>query len=303
MGMLVEGKWQDVRHAGSDGTFKRLDSVFRERVSKGGATGFAAMPGRYHLYVSYACPWASRALIVRQLKRLNDVIGLTATGPDMLENGWSFEQPEPLMGCNYLYEIYLKAKPDYTGRVTVPVLWDKERRTIVSNESADIIRMLEYEFDSWGDTGVDLYPEEMRQEIDAFNERLYHAVNNGVYKAGFATAQDAYEDAVRKLFAMLDEIERRLADRRFLFGEALTEPDIRLFTTAIRFDLVYYSHFKCNIRQWRDYPRLQAWLRDVYAVPGIAETVDLAQIKRHYYHSQTWVNPTGIVPLGPDIGL
>jgi putative glutathione S-transferase len=202
-----------------------------------------------------------------------------------------------------LYEVYARAKPDYTGAVTVPVLWDKQRGTIVNNESAEIIRMLESAFDEWGDAALDLYPAALRGQIDAFNDRLYGAVNNGVYKAGFATGQDAYEDAVRTLFAMLDEIEQRLEGRRYLFGDALTEPDVRLFTTAIRFDLVYYSHFKCNIRQWRDYPRLQAWLRDVYAVPGVAETVDLAQIKRHYYHSQTWVNPSGIVPLGPTINL
>ena len=303
MNMLVDGRWTKMDRTTRDGQFKRPDSAFRDRVSKGGATGFAAMPGRYHLYVSYACPWASRTLIVRQLKRLNDVIGVTSTGPDMLENGWSFTEPEPLMGLRYMYEIYLKARPDYTGRVTVPVLWDKERQTIVNNESADIIRMLEHEFDSWGDAGVDLYPEPLRVEIDAFNDRLYHAVNNGVYKAGFATSQPVYDETVRTLFAMLDEIEERLGRSRFLFGAEITEPDVRLFTTGIRFDLVYYSHFKCNIRQWRHYPNLQGWLKDMYQYPGVAETVDLHDIKWHYYHSQQWVNPTGIVPLGPTLDL
>ena len=303
MNMLVDGRWTKMDRTTRDGQFKRPDSAFRDRVSKGGATGFAAMPGRYHLYVSYACPWASRTLIVRQLKRLNDVIGVTSTGPDMLENGWSFTEPEPLMGLRYMYEIYLKARPDYTGRVTVPVLWDKERQTIVNNESADIIRMLEYEFDSWGDAGVDLYPEPLRAEIDAFNDRLYQTVNNGVYKAGFATSQPIYDETVRTLFAMLDEIEERLGRSRFLFGAEITEPDVRLFTTGIRFDLVYYSHFKCNIRQWRDYPNLQGWLKDMYQYPGVADTVDLHDIKWHYYHSQQWVNPTGIVPLGPTLDL
>ena len=303
MNMLVDGTWTKMDRTTRDGQFKRPDSSFRDRVSKDGAGGFAAEPGRYHLYVSYACPWACRTLLVRRLKGLNDVIGVTSTGPDMLENGWSFEEPEPLMGLRHVYEIYLRARPDYTGRVTVPVLWDKQRRTIVNNESADIIRMLEYEFDAWGDAGVDLYPEPLRAEIDAFNDRLYHAVNNGVYKAGFATSQPVYEETVQALFAMLDEIEERLGRSRFLFGADITEPDVRLFTTGVRFDLVYYSHFKCNVRQWRDYPNLQGWLKDMYQYPGVAETVDLHDIKWHYYHSQQWVNPSGIVPLGPTLDL
>ena len=221
----------------------------------------------------------------------------------MLENGWSFERPEPLLGARHLYEIYAKAKPDYTGPVTVPVLWDKARGTIVNNESAEIIRMLESAFDAWSNNPIDLYPETLRGEIDAFNDRLYGAVNNGVYKSGFATGQSVYEEVVTNLFAMLDEIEERLGRSRYLFGAAISESDIRLFTTAIRFDLVYFSHFKCNIRQWRDYPNLQGWLKDMYQIPEITGTVDLGQIKRHYYNSQTWVNPTGIVPLGPTLDL
>ncbi len=304
MGMLVDGRWQNIGRSARQGAFVRRDSAFRRFVTADGASGFPAEPGRYHLYVSLACPWASRTVIVRRLKRLAGVIGMTVTSPDMLEHGWAFgANPEPLTGARYLYEIYAAADPVYTGSVTVPVLWDTQTRTIVNNESSEIIRMLNRAFDAWGDPTIDFYPAHLAAEIDALNGRLYDAVNNGVYKAGFATTQDAYEAAVLSLFAMLDELESRLATRRFLFGPVFTETDIRLFTTLIRFDLVYYSHFKCNIRQLRDYPNLAGWLRDVYQMPGVAETVDLAQIKRHYYGSQLWVNPTGIVPVGPAIDL
>ncbi len=304
MGMLVDGRWQDIGRNARQGDFVRRDSAFRRFVTADGASGFPAEPGRYHLYVSLACPWASRTVIVRRLKRLERVIGMTVTSPDMLEHGWTFgANPEPLTGARYLYEIYAAADPDYTGSVTVPVLWDTQTRTIVNNESSEIIRMLNRAFDAWGDAGVDLYPARLAPEIDALNARIYDAVNNGVYKAGFATTQAAYEEAVVSLFAMLDELDERLATRRFLLGPQITETDIRLFTTAVRFDLVYYGHFKCNICQLRDYANLEGWLRDVYQWPGIAATVDLAQIKRHYYGSQRWVNPTGIIPVGPSVDL
>jgi putative glutathione S-transferase len=302
MGMLIDGTWQTDDEADrKSATFQRKDSSFRNRITADGSSGFPAAVGRYHLYVSLACPWAHRTMIIRKLKKLDALIPMTIVSPDMLENGWFFETPEPLLGAKFLYEIYARAKPDYTGRVTVPVLWDTETSTIVNNESADIIRMFEFEFDEWADPSFDLYPAHLRAEIDAFNQRLYHNVNNGVYKAGFSRDQAAYEEAVKNLFAMLDEIETTLSHHSFLFGEKITEADIRLFTTAIRFDLVYYSHFKCNIRQIRDYPNLQGWLKEMFQTPGITETVDLAQVKRHYYHSQRWINPSGIVPLGPEL--
>ena len=302
--MLVEGRWQDMDRMARKGAFVRRDSVFRGAVTADGSSGFPAEPGRYHLYVSLACPWASRAVIVRALKRLKPVVGMTVVSPDMLENGWTFEGgPDPITGSRYLYELYAAADPAHTGPATVPVLWDKQRRTIVNNESSEIIRMLNRAFDAWGDADVDLYPARLAPEIDALNARIYGTVNNGVYKAGFATTQAAYDEAVVPLFTMLDELDERLATRRFLTGPEITEADIRLFTTAVRFDLVYYSHFKCNVRQLRDYANLEGWLRDVYQWPGIAATVDLAQIKRHYYGSQRWVNPTGIVPVGPSVDL
>ena len=302
--MLVEGRWQDMDRMARKGAFVRRDSAFRGAVTADGSSGFPAEPGRYHLYVSLACPWASRAVIVRALKRLKPVVGMTVVSPDMLENGWTFEGgPDPITGSRYLYELYAAADPAHTGPATVPVLWDKQRRTIVNNESSEIIRMLNRAFDAWGDADVDLYPARLAPEIDALNARIYGTVNNGVYKAGFATTQAAYDEAVVPLFTMLDELDERLATRRFLTGPELTEADIRLFTTAVRFDLVYYSHFKCNVRQLRDYANLEGWLRDVYQWPGIAATVDLAQIKRHYYGSQRWVNPTGIVPVGPSVDL
>jgi putative glutathione S-transferase len=304
MGMLIDGKWQTDDSANRTAPkFQRQDASFRNQITADGSSGFPAAPNRYHLYVSLACPWAHRAIIVRRLKKLDALIPMTIVSPDMLDNGWFFETPEPVLGAKYLYELYAKAKPGYTGRVTVPVLWDTHTNTIVNNESADIIRMFESEFDEWADTSFDLYPKHLRPEIDAFNAKLYDNVNNGVYKAGFARDQAAYEDAVKNLFAMLDEIEKMLGRHSYLFGEHLTESDIRLFTTAIRFDLVYYSHFKCNIRQIRDYPNLQGWLKELYQTPGIHETVNLAQIKRHYYHSQTWINPSGIVPVGPELDL
>lgn len=302
--MLIDGRWQDIDRAARKGAFVRRDSAFRRFVTADGSSGFPAEAGRYHLYVSLACPWASRTVIVRKLKRLEQAVGMTVTSPDMLENGWTFGgDTDPLTGARCLYEIYLAADPAHTGPATVPVLWDKQARTIVNNESSEIIRMLNREFDAWGGADLDLYPAPLAAGIDALNARLYDAVNNGVYKAGFATAQRAYDEAVVPLFAMLDELDERLAAQRFLFGPEITETDVRLFTTLVRFDLVYYGHFKCNLRQVRDYANLQGWLRDMYQTPGIAETVDLAQIKRHYYGSQRWVNPTGIIPIGPTIDL
>ena len=303
MGMLVDGHWQDIDRAARKGAFVRRDSAFRRFVTADGSSGFRAEPGRYRLYVSLACPWASRTVILRKLKRLEPVIGMTVVSPDMLENGWTFEGADPLTGFRYLYELYAAADPAHTGPATVPVLWDTQGRTIVNNESSEIIRMLNREFDAWGDAGVDLYPARLAPEIDVLNDRIYETVNNGVYKAGFATTQLAYEAAVVPLFVMLDELDERLTRQRFLFGRQITETDIRLFTTLVRFDLVYYGHFKCNVRQLRDYANLEGWLRDVHQWPGIAETVDLAQIKRHYYGSQRWVNPTGIIPVGPSVDL
>lgn len=304
MGVLVEGRWTTNAAEFEGGAYKRKASAFRDAVTAAPDAAFPAEPGRYHLYVSLACPWASRVLMVRKLKRLEDVISVTVVDPDMLENGWTFgDQPEPINGFRFLHEVYSAADPTYTGRVTVPVLWDRKSGSIVSNESAEIIRMLNSAFDAWGDADLDLYPADLAQEIDALNDVVYDTVNNGVYKSGFARSQAAYQDAVWALFQTLERLEDRLASRRYLMGSRFTEADVRLFTTAVRFDLVYYSHFKCNVRRWADFPNLDNWLRDVFQMPGVAETVDLDQIKRHYYFSQRWVNPSGIIPAGPSIDL
>lgn len=310
MGLLIDGKWHDRWYdtKATGGAFKRETSVFRDWISADGSTGFRAEPGRYHLYVSLACPWAHRTLIVRRLKRLDDVVGVSVVHPIMGEQGWSFDEypgatGDPVNGKRHLHEIYTLARPDHTGRVTVPVLWDTQRRTIVSNESSEIIRMLNREFDAWGDASLDLYPEALRAEIDAVNAFVYDDVNNGVYKAGFATAQDVYEQAFDRLFAALDELEDRLGRQRFLAGPSMTEADWRLFTTLIRFDAVYHGHFKCNLRRIVDYPNLSGYVRDLYQVSGIARTVSFDHIKRHYYGSHATINPTGIVPKGPDLDL
>lgn len=309
MGLLVDGvwhdQWYDTKETG--GRFVRKDAAFRNWVTPDGAAGpsgeggFPAEPGRYHLYVSLACPWAHRTLIVRALKGLEDAISVSVVDPHMGAKGWVFGDspgagPDTLNGATRLYEIYLKADPHYTGRVTVPVLWDKARGTIVSNESAEIIRMLNGAF---GGSGPDLYPEDLRSGIDALNARVYDRVNNGVYKAGFATTQEAYEEAVTALFEELDALDARLDNSRYLMGNRLTEADIRLFTTLVRFDPVYVGHFKCNLRRIADYPNLAPYTRDLYQTPGIAPTVNLSHIKRHYYESHPTINPTGIVPLGP----
>ena len=314
MGLLVDGIWKDQWYdtKKSGGRFERSKSQFRDWVTRDGKPaegrerGFKAEPGRYHLYVSYACPWAHRTLIFRKLKKLEDVITVDVVHHFMGENGWTFLQEDcatgdTLYGSDYLHQIYTKADPAYSGRVTVPVLWDKKEETIVSNESAEIIRMLNSAFDEWGDASVDFCPERLRGEIDRVNDRIYASVNNGVYKAGFATTQGAYEEAFDELFDALDEMERRLSKDRYLVGSRLTEADWRFFTTLVRFDAVYYSHFKCNLRRIEDYPNLSNYLRDLYQVPGVAETVNMLHIKCHYYASHKTVNPTGIVPKGPDL--
>ena len=307
MGMLVEGKWRDVWYdtSSSGGAFKREQAAFRDWVSAAPDAAFPAAAGRYHLYVSLACPWASRTLIFRKLRGLEEAISLSIVDPYMGKDGWTFSAgpgciPDTVNGRKFLHEIYTLARPDYTGRVTVPVLWDKQRRTIVNNESADIIRMLNSAFDAFATRELpDQYPPALRAEIDAVNERIYDTVNNGVYKAGFATKQGKYEAAVTALFATLDELEARLSRRRYLCGERFTEADWRLFTTLVRFDPVYHGHFKCNLRRLVDYPNLWGYTRDLFQVQDVAQTVDFAHIKQHYYGSHVTINPTGIVPLGP----
>jgi len=314
MGRLINGEWHDQWYdtAKHGGRFRREDAVFRNWVTadgspgRSGEGGFKAEPGRYHLYVSYACPWAHRTLIFRKLKRLEDVISVDIVHWHMAENGWELRAGDgatgdSLFGSDYLYQVYTRAKPDYTGRVTVPTLWDKQRETIVSNESADIIRMLNGAFDAYGDASLDLYPESLRGEIDSVNQRVYETVNNGVYRAGFATTQEAYEEAYEALFETLDELEDRLSRQRYLAGNRLTEADWRAFTTLLRFDPVYHNHFKCNKRKLSEYPNLFAFARELYQVPGVADTVNMHHIKHHYYVSHKTVNPTGIVPKGPDV--
>ena len=319
MGLLVEGEWQDKWYdtESSGGKFVRQDAAFRNWVTVDGAPGpsgeggFRAEAGRYHLYVSLACPWAHRTLIFRALKGLEDAISVSVVHPDMLENGWEFGDCEagdfnsgdPLYGSDYLYQLYCRAKPDYTGRVTVPLLWDKQRETIVSNESADIIRMLNSAFDAWARPCDDFYPEALRAEIDAVNARVYHSVNNGVYRCGFATAQSAYEEAFGELFGALDWLDARLGKQRYIAGDRITEADWRLLTTLLRFDPVYVGHFKTNLRRIRDYPHLSGYTRELYQVPGVAPTVHMGHIKRHYYYSHRMINPTGVVPVGPELDL
>ncbi|MFB9952282.1 glutathione S-transferase family protein [Rhizobium puerariae] len=316
MGTLVDGKWQDAWYdtKATKGHFKRAASHFRNWVTAdgsagpSGAGGFGAEAGRYHLYVSYACPWAHRTLIFRKLKKLEDLISVSVVDYLMLENGWEFRKRDgatgdDLFGFDYLYQAYVKADPGYTGRVTVPVLWDKRQNTIVSNESSEIIRMFNSAFDGLTGSTADYYPSDLRDEIDALNAIVYDTVNNGVYKAGFATTQDAYEQAVARLFEILDMLEKRLSGGRYLFGDRLTEADWRLFTTLLRFDPVYVGHFKCNIRRIADYPNLSGYLRDLYQHTGVAETCNLFHIKNHYYQSHRTINPTGIVPAGPAIDL
>ena len=301
MGLLQNGKWIDQWYDtdGNKGEFRRQESRFRDWLSPDPAARFPAESGRYHLYVSLACPWAHRTLIFRALKGLTEHIGVTVVKPLMLEHGWELQDDQ--YGLSYLYELYLKADPAYEGRVTVPVLWDKQSRTIVSNESAEIIRMFNSAFNVLTGNKLDFYPEQKRQEIDELNERIYHSLNNGVYKAGFATEQAAYEEAFYELFDSLDWLEARLSTQRYLTGEHITEADWRLFTTLIRFDAVYVGHFKCNRQRLADYPALSGYLRDLYQVDGVAETVNFEHIKQHYYGSHKTINPSGIVPLGPEL--
>ncbi len=316
MGMLVDGKWRsdDAGLVDDDGRLKRPDSAFRNWVTTDGSPGptgeggFRAEPGRYHLYVARACPWAHRATIFRELKGLQDMIGLSVTHWLMADDGWTFEDatgviPDPLHDTRTLWQLYVRSDPHYTGRVTVPVLWDKQDERIVSNESADIIRMFNSAFDGVGAHPGDYCPAALRAEIDAINQRIYDGLNNGVYKAGFAKSQSAYDDAVTTVFETLDWLEDRLSNQPWLCGDTLTEADWRLFTTLLRFDPVYHGHFKCNLRRLVDYPALWNYTRRLFAHPDVAPTVDFDHIKRHYYQSHRQINPTGIVPKGPDISF
>jgi putative glutathione S-transferase len=312
MGLLLNGAWQEDISRTKEGRFIRPAPIFRNFVTRDGSPGpsgeggFAAEAGRYHLYISLACPWAHRTLIFRALKKLESAVSVSITEPLYGKTGWEFGTArsgtsDTVNGKTTLAEIYLLADPRYTGRVSVPVLWDKKRRTIVNNESSEIIRMLNSAFDAFTDERTDYYPAQLRGEIDAVNDVIYTNINNGVYRAGFATSQEAYEEAAYGIFDTLDKIEERMSRQRFLTGRHLTEADWRLFTTLVRFDTVYYSHFKCNLRRIADYPNLWNYTRDLYQVPGVAETVSIDHIKRHYYGSQRQVNPTGIVPIGPQI--
>lgn len=313
MGQLIEGVWHDTWYdtKSTGGRFKRSEAIFRNWVTADGAAGphgkggFKAEAGRYHLYVSLACPWAHRTLLMRQLKGLEEMISVSVVHPLMLENGWSFDEDFPaatgdsLYQNEYLYQLYLHAEPTYTGRVTVPVLWDKQQHTIVSNESADIIRMLNSAFDGVGARAGDYYPADLQAQIDELNGWIYDTVNNGVYKSGFATSQPAYDEAVTALFASLERLEQILGQKRYLTGDRLTEADLRLWTTLVRFDPVYVTHFKCDRHRISDYLNLNGFLREIYQLPGIAETVDLAHIRHHYYRSHKTINPSGVISLGP----
>ena len=314
MGLLIDGIWRDAWYdtSASGGRFVRPRTRFRNWVTPDGAAGptgvagFAAAPGRYHLYVSLACPWAHRTLIMRALKGLEALVPISVVHWRMLDHGWTFEDgpgviPDPIHHADYLYQVYLAADPAYTGRVTTPTLWDRQTGTIVNNESSEILRMFNSAFDAVGARAGDYCPAELRDEIDALNERIYDTVNNGVYKAGFATTQQAYDEAVGPLFETLDWLEDRLARQRYLCGGRVTEADIRLLVTLLRFDLVYYSHFKCNARRIADYPNLSGYARDLYQMPGVAPTFDAMHAKRHYYESHRMLNPSGIVPVGPAI--
>ncbi len=316
MGLLVDGQWQDKWYDtdSTGGRFKRDEAWFRNWITTDGSAGptgeagFKAEKGRYHLYVCLACPWANRTLIFRALKGLEDFISLSVVNPYMGENGWSFEPgsgviPDPVLNAKYLHQLYTQAKHDYTGRVTVPVLWDLQQQTIVSNESADIIRMFNSAFDDIGAQPGDYAPDHLLEEIDAINAEIYPRINNGVYKTGFATDQKVYEEEVSQLFAALDTLEERLATRKYLLGDTVTEADWRLFTTLIRFDAVYHGHFKCNLKRLIDYPNLWRYTRMLYQWPGVADTINFDHIKQHYYRSHPTINPNGIVPLGPILDL
>jgi putative glutathione S-transferase len=314
VGLLVNGQWQDKWYDtdNNQGEFKREAAQLRNWVTADGSAGqsgdagFKAEKDRYHLYVSLACPWAHRTLIFRHLKGLEDYISVSVVSPDMLEHGWTFDKDnhstgDALFDSDFMHQIYTRNKADYSGRVTVPVLWDKKTQRIVSNESAEIIRMFNSAFNSLTGNERDFYPQSLRSEIDEVNEFVYHNINNGVYRAGFATTQEAYTEAFDDLFAALDKIEQRLSANRYLVGDTLTEADWRLFTTLIRFDSVYVGHFKCNLRTIESYPAISNYLRELYQIEGVSKTVDFYHIKRHYYFSHTMINPTQVVPKGPDI--
>lgn len=312
MGLLVDGIWHDKWYDtdANKGKFVRSEAQFRNWITADGSAGatgkagFKAEANRYHLYISNACPWAHRTMIFRALKGLTDMISISVVHPYMVENGWTFDAGEGVIadtinGAEFVHQIYTIADKNYSGRVTVPILWDKKNNTIVSNESSEIIRMLNSAFDDIGALEGDYYPEDLRPEIDELNQRIYHSVNNGVYKSGFATTQQAYEDAVVPLFASLDWLEGILSHKRYLCGDRITEADWRLFTTLIRFDAVYVGHFKCNLKMISQYKNLSGYVRELYQIAGVADTVNMNHIKRHYYESHHMVNPTGIVPLGP----
>ena len=316
MGLLIEGKWHDRWYDTKDnnGEFIREDSQFRSWITPDGSAGpsgiagFPAEPGRYHLYVSLACPWAHRTLIFRKLKSLEDIIAVSIVHPHMLDQGWVFddwkgETRDNLYGYKCLYQHYTRAKSEYTGRVTVPVLWDSQRETIVSNESSEIIRMFNSAFNEFTPVKTDYYPEDLLEEIDLINANIYQNLNNGVYRCGFATTQEAYQAAFTRLFECLNELESRLSKQRYLLGEIITEADWRLFTTLVRFDAVYFSHFKTNMRRIHDYPELSGYVRDLFQQPGIAETVNMEHIKQHYYFSHHTINPSRIVPEGPELNF
>ncbi|EGR1143239.1 TPA: glutathione S-transferase family protein [Vibrio parahaemolyticus] len=303
MGKLVEGVWHDVWYdtKANGGKFVREDAGFRDWIKNDSEAVFQPESGRYHLYVSLACPWAHRTLIFRKLKGLEPHIDVTVVCPDMLSQGWQMGLPEPLFGHTRMHQIYTQAKPDYTGRVTVPVLWDKKTNTIVSNESSEIVRMFNSAFNDLTGNHDDYYPEPLRGVIDEWNDYIYPNVNNGVYRCGFATSQEAYEEAFESLFSALDKIDAHLATHRYLAGNKITEADWRLFTTLVRFDAVYVGHFKCNKQRIADYVNIQGYLKELYQIDGIADTTDFYHIKRHYYFSHTGINPTQVVPKGPDL--
>lgn len=307
MGYLKQGKWVvDSLLPKTKGEFIRTPSQFCHWITTDGSSHYPAEADRYHLYLSYACPWSCRPLMVLALKKLQSVVSIGVVDPLMTEYGWAFSDAagcgaDHMNHCRYLYELYLKADPLYEGRVTVPVLWDKKTQTIVNNESADIMRMFNQAFDQYTDVPLDLYPKHLQSEIDAMNEQIYHGINNAVYRCGFATTQEAYEKAFALLFETLDELDHRLSFNRYLLGDSLTEADWRLFVTLVRFDPVYYGHFKCNLKLISAYDHLQNYLRELYQMPGMADTVRLDHIKTHYYQSHLAINPTGIVPVGPEL--
>jgi putative glutathione S-transferase len=302
MGVLIDGEWrEEPTEKLSSGEFVRHASHFRNRITADGSSGFKAQPGRYHLFVSRACPWCHRTMLMRTLKRLQKIISISYVEPAMLEHGWTFAQADALTGARYVYELYTQADPLFTGRATVPVLWDKETNAIVNNESADIVRMFNSEFDEITHDLTDYYPDALAAEIDEVNARIYETVNNGVYRAGFASSQGAYDKAVAGLFSSLDWIERKLQSQRYLVGDLLTEADWRLFPTLVRFDAVYYGHFKCNVRHVYEYPALWGYTRELYQMAGIAQTVAIDEYKAHYYGSHRKLNPFGIIPAGPQL--